>query len=713
MTAQALPDQKPGRLETPRYRNDIDGLRAIAVLLVVVYHVWLGRVSGGVDAFLMISAFLLSGSLMRRLETTGRVRVATQWVRNFKRMLPAAAITIAATVLFGLVALPASAQDSLWRHAWASILYVENWLLAAESVDYYADTSLASPLQHFWSLSVQGQVFILWPLLFLLIALIARMLRGRVRPRIVALFVFGAVFAGSLTYSIITTSTAQSFAYFNTGARLWEFALGSMLALVLHRLQFGVVTRAILGWAGLMALVACGMVLDVQSGFPGFLALWPVLSVAAVIISGNGEDRRYGPAMLLETGPVLALGKSSYALYLVHWPILVFVLVARQGEPLNFVEGLIIIILSIALATLLTRLVDAPLRRIAWLDRSNWRGLGVIIVSVALVVGPVATLQAEAERTAAAELKALEQATERALAQRNPGAAVLFDDWADVENAADAQTVMAPRRPFPSELKYQWGSLANDCSDESLMPLPDSVEVCFDNGVDASEAERTVVVIGNSHAQQMLEPIEEIADEQNWQVISFLYAACAFGIRDVDESRGIFYSQECRDWNDDVLDLIEDIDPDAVITIGTETAPADTDSPANAGKRERTLDGAERSLERLDEAGIPVVLIRDNPRFAFDSYQCAEQAERLAVDCSVTQRQALAATNPAESLVGANVATIDLSEYYCPDRICPAVIGNVNVYTDDNHLSLVYAASLAPVLGQQILDALDGFSRWR
>lgn len=713
MTAQAPPQQKPGRLDTPRYRDDIDGLRAVAVLLVVVYHVWLGRVSGGVDAFLMISAFLLTGSLMRRLETTGRVRVATQWVRNFKRMLPAAAITIVSTVFVGLLVLPTSAHDSLWQHARASVLYVENWLLAAESVDYYADTSLASPLQHFWSLSVQGQVFIVWPVLFLLIALIARVLHSRVRPRVVAFSVFCLVFAASLTYSVITTATEQAFAYFNTGARLWEFALGSILALVLHRLRFGVIVRAVLGWAGLAALVACGMVLDVQSGFPGYLALWPVMSVAAVIISGNGEDRRYGPAMFLETGPVLALGKSSYALYLVHWPILVFVLVARQGEPLNFVEGLIIILLSIVLAKVLTRLVDAPLRRIAWLDRSNWRGAGVVAVSIALVLGPVTGLQVQAERAAAAELKDLEQATERALALRNPGAAVLFDDWADIESAAGAQTLTAPRRPFPSELDYQWGTLANDCSDGSLMPLPASVEVCFDNGVDAVDAERTIVVIGNSHAQQMLEPIEEIADERNWQVISFLYAACAFGIRDVDESRGIFYSQECRDWNDDVLDLIEDLDPDAVITIGTHTVPADSDSPVNAGKREQTLDGTERSLERLDEAGIPVVLIRDNPRFTFDSYQCAEQAERITVDCSVTRRQALAAVNPAASLVDEKVATIDLSDYYCPDRLCPAVIGNVNVYIDDNHLSLVYTASLAPVLGQQLVEALNGFSRWR
>ncbi|MEV8337698.1 acyltransferase family protein [Leucobacter sp. NPDC077196] len=714
------------RTSTGGYRNDIDGLRAIAVLLVVIYHVWFGRVSGGVDAFLMISAFLLSGSLMRRLETTGRVKAATQWVRNFKRMLPAAAITVVATVLVGIFVLPASARDALWPHARASILYYENWLLAAESIDYYADTALASPMQHFWSLSVQGQVFILWPVLFLVIAAIARAFRGLMRPRLIACSVFGLVFAVSLAYSVSITATAQSFAYFNTGARLWEFALGSMLALVLHRLQFGVVVRAILGWTGLAALVACGMIFDVQTGFPGYLALWPVLSVAAVIISGHGEDRRYGPAMLLETRPVLALGKSSYALYLVHWPVLVFVLVARRGESLNFVEGLIIISLSITLAKLLTQLVDAPLRRIVWLDRSSWRGFGVITVSIALVLVPVTALHVRADRAAAAELIALERATERAQLMRNPGAAVLFDTWAEVSGAAevveagdgagpqragDASTVAftAPRRPFPFELKHQWGSLEIDCSDGSLLPLPKSVEICFDNGIDAVDAERTLVLVGNSHAQQMLAPIAEIADERNWRVVSFLYAACAFGIREVDKDRGIFFSQECRDWNEDVLDLIEDIDPDAVVTIGTETAPADADSPIDAGERERTLDGVEHSLDRLAESDIPVVLIRDNPRFTFDSYQCSEQTEQLAADCAITRSQAVAPVNPAASFVDERVATIDLTEYYCPDHVCPPVIGNVNVYTDDNHLSLVYASSLAPVLGERLEAALVEF----
>ncbi|MFD5601043.1 acyltransferase family protein [Leucobacter sp. NPDC058333] len=685
----------------PRYRDDIDGLRAVAVLLVVVYHVWLGRVSGGVDAFLMISAFLLTGSLMRRIETTGRVGVATQWVRNFKRMLPAASIVIVATVAIGMAVLPASTHESLWRHAYGSALYFENWLLATEAADYYADRSLASPLQHFWSLSVQGQVFLLWPVLFVLIVFLSRALRGRIRPRSVALGIFGAVFVASLSYSIVATATDQSFAYFNTGARLWEFAAGSILALLIDRLTLPVVQRAVLGWLGIAALVACGLVLDVEGGFPGYLALWPVLSVAAVIISGNAEDRRYGPAMLLESSPVLAIGKSSYALYLVHWPALVFILVARRGEPLNLVEGLILILASIGVARLLTAIVDAPLRRSAWIDRSTWRGFGVILLSFALVAGVVVPIQAESERRAAAELKAIAEAEARQLTYRNPGAAVLFDGWND-HIATDA-----PVRPLPSEVPDQWGTLEHDCGDGSLMKLPRSVEICFVNDVDVDEATRTIVVVGDSHAQQMLAPIGAIAEQKNWRVISFLRGACAFGLRKVAPSFGGYYSQECRDWNEDVLDVIQEIEPDAVVTIGTRTRAANAASDRTAGQREAVPEGIETSVARLEAMDIPTILIRDNPRFTYNAYQCIEQSSDVEAECSIAKSQALARDNPLRELESSSTAIIDVSKYYCPDARCPAVIGNVGVYIDENHVSTLYLKTLQPVIDSKLSAALN------
>ena len=727
----------PQPTDSPRYRHDIDGLRAIAVLLVVVYHVWLGRVSGGVDAFLIISAFLLTDSLLRRLERTGQVRPIRQWIRNFKRLLPAAAIVILTTAIVGFTVLPASAMESLWRHTFASIFYVENWLLASESVDYYANNAVASPLQHFWSLSVQGQVFILWPMLFLVVALATRFF-GRKRVRTIALIVFGVVFTGSLIYSIIITQTNQEFAYFNTAARLWEFAAGSILAIVIPWINLGVIPRAVLGWVGIVALLTCGLVLDVQGGFPGYLALWPVLSVVAIIIAGSQANRRYGPAVFLEAAPVLFLGRAAYALYLVHWPLLIYTLFWLQVTELSFLQGLALIGVAILLALLLTFTVDAPLRRLAWIQRSTWRGVLVIVVSILMVVVPTIGMQQATQRQVAlqmAEVQRAEQAAQEAAQEesvavqdlRNPGAAVLSESWED-----DIE-LDAPTRPLAAEVPTQWGTLPRDCSDGSLMDLPQSIEICFDN--DNEDAERTILVVGNSHAQQMLAPIGAIADAQGWHAISLLYAACAFGLREVDEERGIFYSQKCRDWNEDILDLAEKIKPDAVITIGTETIPADmtmrsksgassdVDGEAtpelsytgSRGSREHVLEGAERSIERLERAGIPVILIRDNPRFTENAYVCAEQFADLDPatgsdrSCTIPRSEAYLPTNPADALASDTTAMVDLSDLYCPGDECPAVIGNTFVYIDDNHLSLVYALTLAPMLEAYLSAALQQF----
>jgi hypothetical protein len=340
-------------------------------------------------------------------------------------------------------------------------------------------------------------------------------------------------------------------------------------------------------------------------------------------------------------------------------------------------------------------------------------------------------MQQVTQRQVAQQLQEVEDAPVEVHDLRNPGAAVLFDDW---EGNIDFE---AATRPLAAEVPTQWGTLPRDCSDGSLMDLPPSVEICFDN--ETPDAERTLLVIGNSHAQQMLAPIGAIAEAQGWQAISFLYAACAFGLREVDEERGIFYSQQCRDWNEDVLDLAERIDPDAVITIGTETVPAERRtatgsaddgasgvgagselSPTGSnGTREHVLDGVDRSIDRLARAGIPVILIRDNPRFVENAYLCAEQFADLDPvtgsdrACIVSRSDAYAVTNPAAAVASDTTAIIDLSDYFCPGSQCPAVIGNTYVYIDDNHLSLVYASTLAPVIEERIVTALGRFADGR
>lgn len=237
---------------------------------------------------------------------------------------------------------------------------MQNWVLASDAADYYAeDGSLASPLQHFWSFSIQGQVFMLWPLLFLVSAVVAR--RFRLRFRGVVLLVFGALFAASLAFSVRETSTNQAYAYFDTRARLWEFAFGTLLALALPFIRLPRSVRVVVGWVGVAAMLSGGFLLDVQGRFPGYVALWPLLAAALVIVAGQTHSPIEADR-LLSSKPLVRMGDLSYAVYLWHWPVLVLYLIWRDEAAPGVLGGLLVIGSSLGLAYLTRRFIERPMR---------------------------------------------------------------------------------------------------------------------------------------------------------------------------------------------------------------------------------------------------------------------------------------------------------------------------------------------------------------
>src|ERR1044071_1152876 len=239
------------------FRPELQGLRALAVLLVVTYHVWLDRVSGGVDVFFVISGFLLTGQLTRAV-TKGRVEFRPLWGRMIKRLFPAALTVLVAVMVVSVFVLPEPRWFQTIREVVAAALYVENWQLAADSVDYFAQNNGKSVVQHFWSLSIQGQLFLTWPLLIVGIGLAARRFGGGFRTWVAA--TLGVVGVASLTYSVVLTAQNQPLAYFHTLTRVWEFVLGGLLALVVDAIVLPRVARGVLGWLGVVGLVSCGLV---------------------------------------------------------------------------------------------------------------------------------------------------------------------------------------------------------------------------------------------------------------------------------------------------------------------------------------------------------------------------------------------------------------------------------------------------------------------
>ncbi|MBB3156736.1 peptidoglycan/LPS O-acetylase OafA/YrhL [Microbacterium proteolyticum] len=651
------------------YRPDVDGLRAVAILLVVSYHVWFGRVSGGVDVFLMLSAFFLTRGFVRRMTGPTPVRPVTHLLGVFRRLLPAASVTLIGVLVVVWALYPETSWRGVWEQTWASLTYTQNWLLAADAVDYYARSEVPSPLQHFWSMSVQGQAFVLWIALLGLCQLVVRR-RGLSPDRVVGV-VFGAVFTLSFIYSVVRTATAQQVAYFDTGARLWEFAAGSLLVVALPHLRLGAVSRAVLGWAGMVGLLVLGMVLDVRGGFPGFLALWPVLCAAAIVASGTGESR-HGPARFLASRPLRAVGRDAHALYLVHWPILVTFLVVNDRTEVGLVGGLGIVVLSLVLARALTWAVDQPVRSWRRADASPLVPVAVLTTAAVAVALPVGAWQTTSW--------VHERAVEARAQLTNPGAAVLRDP-ALAEIPTDATLL-----PLPTLLEAEWTQLERECTGEWATGAEELRGTCHETAHTA-RARHTVVVIGDSHAQQITAALLPWAQENGWGVVHLIKGGCSMGL----DEPGM--DELCDSWREAAVGLVEQVKPDAVMTVVTRSDAGEDDEKVRAG--------IHRFVDRMSDAGIEVLGVRDNPRFAFDMFGCvADAADPL--DCAVPRSASLADSNPADVLARPGVHLVDLTPWICPDDLCVGVIGNVAVYRDDNHLTRIYARTLGRSLAEQL-----------
>lgn len=665
-----------------KFLPEVQGLRAVAVLMVVTYHVWFGRISGGVDIFLLISAFLLTGQFTRKLESGRALDLFRYWAHLFKRLLPMIVLTLLVTLLAVYLFMPETNWTGMFRETWASLFYYQNWFLASEAVDYYAaDHSTASPLQHFWSLSIQGQIFILWPLVFAVSAVISRKAKLKIRP--VLVYIFGGIFAVSLVFSIMSTNSNQSFAYFDTRTRLWEFALGSLLALVLPYLNFKRSTRIAMGWIGIAGMLSCGLILQVGQKFPGYLALWPTLAAAFVIVAGH-TNSRFGADKYLGWKPLVKLGDSSYALYLIHWPVLVFFLLVSGRDQAGPKAGSAIILFSLLAAIVVTKFIDEPLRHNQWIEQKRRRAPLTIAICLALVAVPLGAWQLQIHVKELA-LQAQTQAAQTDFLRNYPGALSLQQGFVD---AADQEL---PMTPALTALEDQWVSLDTRCEGGLATDSP-----VLDKGCGQTEAlenpKKTIVIVGDSHAEQFSGALIPVAEKNDWQLVSVLLGGCDFGSEDVDSGR----AAGCQDFNKAAMEYVLKLKPDAVFTVSTDAVP---DSP-----NETVIPGYEEAANTLVDSGIDVIGIRDNARFDQDKASCVSLSGADA--CTFQESEYLAPKNPAEKLnVIDGVHMIDLTDQYCHDGMCHAVVGNVLVYMDKHHLTWDFARTMATSLGQRIAAA--------
>lgn len=685
-------------IESRGFRPEIQGLRAFAVLLVVLYHVWFGKVSGGVDVFLFISAFLLSLSFMRKINEGKPLNLFSYWMHVFQRLLPVATVVIAGTTIASFFVLAPSRWAQIVTDAKSSLFYFQNWNLAFSSVDYYAqNASVKSPFQHFWSLSIQGQIFIIWPLLFAAVAYFVHRFRGNLFTT--AVFVFNTVFVASLTFSIVETGTNQGFAYFDTRTRLWEFAIGTLLAMLTLKWKAPEKARVVMGWVGIIGLVTCGAILPVERAFPGYLALWPVISGALVIMAGR-TNSRWGIDRLLVSAPLQNLGNISYALYLVHWPILILYSSAVGTSRVNVIEGTIIILVSIGLAWLLIRFVEKPLRYrkdpfVPWLmmkmrfktifSVKTWADQLAFILAIFLVAGvPLAAAQAwigyrNVQSEQNAELKV------QTASENYPGARAI----------GGAQQGLIDN-PIPSggDVKAQYEGLSDPCTGVFAPSDPALAKYCNVQKYGPEDAPLTMV-IGNSHAEQALSIFKPIAEQTKTNLQTYLLGGCQYPVRSVNAGN------ECSEFNTKMTEEIIKRKPQTVVFIATIAQARSND--------ERADPSLDETVRRLTEAGIQVIGLRDNPRFEYNIYECAQKAGADKSSCARPASDKYAAENPAKEIFdkyrNQGAVMVDLKDVYCPDGMCSPVVGNIYVYFDDNHVSKTYGTTMAQEVFRRAIDS--------
>ncbi len=608
----------PAHPAPPVRRTDIQALRALAVRAVVVEHFWPERLTGGylgVDVFFVISGFLITGHLIRELAGTGRIGLSRLWMRRVRRLLPAALTVVAATAVLGGFVLPKTQWLQFAQHMVTSTFYVQNWALAAESSDYFARSVDTSPLTHLWSLSVEEQFYLVWPLV--LIAAAALLRRRLVVRRAVAVAVAG-IGAISISFAVALAPTLAS-AYYSTPLRAWEFAVGALCAVLPVEWIPRRYSALVAAGAGAVLVACMGLYTPAQGG-PGAAAILPVLAAGTVILFGSASagkaDRVLGAA------PVRWLGASSYSVYLWHWPLLVAA-TALGGGTIPFLTKLLLLVLTGMLAYLTRihieqRFMGAPHAEGAPAPRDGRRA-SAFVVSSAVVVCLLAAAGAGYVSHAASAAPSVDPGC--------AGAAVLV-------NAASCRPAHA--RP----------------ADEAVLSAPSRMHVsgersgiyCIEDrdaaalrtcsfGARAGTSTTRVALVGDSHAGQWVDPLAQIADARGWHVDLYLKSSCPI-VAPAQPLVSVEFpdaSASCSAWRSAVASSVEAGGYDAVLTSAYSSSYAGPDGSA------LPLSAFTSLWRTWTDAGAEVAVLADTPRFGLG----------LVPDCILATPGDVPCTTPA------------------------------------------------------------------
>jgi peptidoglycan/LPS O-acetylase OafA/YrhL len=684
-SGRQVPEQQP---TSAKFRPDIEGLRAIAVLSVVLYHAGLlGVRSGfiGVDVFFVISGFLITRLLMESISEHGIRALPTFYARRIRRLFPAAMTVVAATVVAARIWAPPTSVRPIAVDGIFTTFYGLNYRLAAEGTNYLNAGSAVSPLQHFWSLAVEEQFYLCWPILIVLIAYLGRRHRDALLGVLLA-----AIVLLSFYLSVTLTRTDAPWAYFSLATRAWELGLGGLVALGAFQLARLPGSAAFFGgWLALAAVIGSAFAFSDQTPYPGSAAALPVAGAAVLIACGCADQS--GAGVLLGVRPMQFLGRMSYSWYLWHWPMLVIAPMIL-GHALSWPERLTVVALSLVAAIISFYLIENPARSLR-LPNRQWFAGGLALSGSAVLVAVLVIANPPQFVGTGANATVLHSSVDTPAVAREMKAAVTAG-----LNTMDAPANLTPR---PDQAHGDVPSSSNNGCQASILQVTQGPCVYGD-----PTGTYTVVLFGDSHMQQWQPAFAKAGVYLHWRVINWTKSGCP------PQELTVFNSQlnrnytECNTWRQLTLRRIAALNPTVVVVSASDSEAPNLSPTAYADATVSIM----RTLQRMTTA--KVVYLADTPFPGYDVATCVASHLDDVKACNlplsraymvqqdngdmVKQPRHQAVNQALQKVPG--VTLVDPAGWMCADNVCPAVVGNLLVFRDTAHLSVEFSEWLTPMI---------------
>ncbi len=672
------------------FRPDVEGLRAVAVLLVVLFHSGVSWVSGGyvgVDVFFVISGFVITGVLLRERTSTGRTSILAFYGRRARRIIPAATLVIIATVILaywflGIGGGAPAATDARW-----AAVFLANFHFISTGTNYLSSQQPPSPLQNFWSLAVEEQFYLVYPTIFLVVAGLKRLtLRARLA------LVLTVVIVVSFAYSVSNTHADPVNAYFSPFTRAWELALGALVAVCTPRLlRIPAQIAASATWVGLGAILVGACAFTGQTAYPGSLVAIPVVG-AALVIAGGMNAHAAGAEALLNLAPFRWLGQRSYSLYLWHWPILIIAAEYAGKTTLPVKDNLGWDLVALAAAMLTYRLVENPIRHAPVFRRIRWASIGLGVGLVALTFASVAVVSAIGNSSVGTNGRVAALAQGPSVSLRTVKAAVAASRHIEkLPSNLDPplQTFIANPGKF---LGHPTGTRGKACASD---PSQYTVGECAFGDPKAS---RTIVLLGDSHAAMWFQALNGIAIRKHWKLVLLYKDGCPASLVPV-ERQGVV-NERCNQWHKFVVGRIRSIDPEVLIVSQAELYVRPDGSRYYPSQWQRSLD---TTLAMLSTQNTKKTIVLGNLVASGSSGpDCLGRHTDNVQTCSSHPRLNFVALNKAEKRAAKAVGAkyVNVVPWFCTS-VCSEVIGNDEVYWQ-NHVTVGYSLFLEGVLQKAI-----------